>query len=385
MTFCPISKAKLTFSTSCRAVALFAEIGERMGMAPIDAAMTVMDLDNARTEIAHDEGDGPPGLRAIRNTERARHNAKRRQDSRGGDNRARDDQRVDVAALVRRGKCRVAKRGGRDEESAAVRNLDRRYPAHGASLHHRSAGSEHSIPTDGSNRRICPSRRLDTCEVIHELACAGRSVGAAFVARAISGVDARRVTQVDETLAVVPVVGTARSVDVDVQPRPCHDAAAGEDRLHDAARPGEIVDQAGAVLGRHDGIFNFTVGQRKGLGLSGNEEPLFVLKLDAARAQVVVGPRSALASRVIDLHSVNWLGSADAPFDCAVKVRSMRPPVAARVTPLAGNAARVELASAEEAVAPGQACVFYSAGDGPGRVLGGGWIKPAETVRTAAE
>lgn len=153
----------------------------------------------------------------------------------------------------------------------------------------------------------------------------------------------------------------------------------------DAARPGEIVDQAGAVLGRHDGIFNFTVGQRKGLGLSGNEEPLFVLKLDAARAQVVVGPRSALASRVIDLHSVNWLGSADAPFDCAVKVRSMRPPVAARVTPLAGNAARVELASAEEAVAPGQACVFYSAGDGPGRVLGGGWIKPAETVRTAAE
>ncbi|MBS0281696.1 MAG: tRNA 2-thiouridine(34) synthase MnmA, partial [Proteobacteria bacterium] len=77
----------------------------------------------------------------------------------------------------------------------------------------------------------------------------------------------------------------------------------------DAARPGEIVDQAGAVLGRHDGIFNFTVGQRKGLGLSGNEEPLFVLKLDAARAQVVVGPRSALASRVIDLHSVNWLAS----------------------------------------------------------------------------
>ena len=97
---------------------------------------------------------------------------------------------------------------------------------------------------------------------------------------------------------------------------------------------------------------------------------------DAVRAQVVVGPRSALASRVIDLHSVNWLASADAPFDCAVKVRSMRPPVAARVTPLGGNRARVELASAEEAVAPGQACVFYSTGDsvGQGRVLGGGWI-----------
>jgi tRNA-specific 2-thiouridylase len=155
----------------------------------------------------------------------------------------------------------------------------------------------------------------------------------------------------------------------------------------DAARPGEIVDQAGKLVGRHDGIFNFTVGQRKGLGLSGNEEPLFVLKLDAARAQVVVGPRSALASRVIDLHSVNWLAPADTPFECAVKVRSMRPPVAAKVTPLAGNQARVELASAEEAVAPGQACVFYSAGDsaGHGRVLGGGWIKRSEPLQTAAE
>jgi tRNA-specific 2-thiouridylase len=148
----------------------------------------------------------------------------------------------------------------------------------------------------------------------------------------------------------------------------------------DAARPGEIVDQSGAVLGRHDGIFHFTVGQRKGLGLSGKEEPLFVLKLDAARARVVVGPRSALAARSIELDNMNWLVRADAPFDCAVKVRSMRPPVAARVTPLAGNRARVDLAMAEDAVAPGQACVFYSAGDsvGHGRVLGGGWIRQAD-------
>ena len=65
--------------------------------------------------------------------------------------------------------------------------------------------------------------------------------------------------------------------------------------LADAARPGEIVDQSGAVLGRHDGIFHFTVGQRKGLGLSGKEEPLFVLKLDAARARVVVGPKREAA------------------------------------------------------------------------------------------
>jgi tRNA-specific 2-thiouridylase len=156
----------------------------------------------------------------------------------------------------------------------------------------------------------------------------------------------------------------------------------------DTARPGEIVDQAGAVLGRHDGIAHFTVGQRKGLGLSGNEEPLFVLKLDPVNARVMVGPRAALASTSILLKQVNWLSNPDAPFDARapfearVKVRSMRPPVAATVTPLSGGGARVELAAPEEAIAPGQACVFYGAGDS--RVLGGGWIQ-AETAITATE
>ena len=140
----------------------------------------------------------------------------------------------------------------------------------------------------------------------------------------------------------------------------------------DAARPGDIVDMTGKVLGRHDGIVNFTVGQRKGLGLSGNEEPLFVLKLDPVNARVVVGPRTALGSSCITLRDVNWLGPQDAPFEARVKVRSMRPPVAATVTPLAGGAARVELAAPEDAIAPGQACVFYEM-DGS-RVLGGGWI-----------
>jgi tRNA-specific 2-thiouridylase len=149
----------------------------------------------------------------------------------------------------------------------------------------------------------------------------------------------------------------------------------------DAARPGEIVDQAGIVLGRHDGIIHFTIGQRKGLGLSGKDEPLFVLKLDAARARVVVGPRSALQTSAITLGDMNWLARPDAPFDCTVKVRSMRPPVAATVTPLENGAARVALNAFEEAVAPGQACVFYRGT----QVLGGGWIKAAEAVRQAAE
>ena len=149
----------------------------------------------------------------------------------------------------------------------------------------------------------------------------------------------------------------------------------------DATRPGEVVDQAGLVLGQHEGIIHFTIGQRKGLGLSGNEEPLFVLSLDAARARVVVGPRSALSASAITLKDVNWLGDATQPFECAVKVRSMRPPVAARVTPLPGGAARVDLLAAEDAVAPGQACVFYQGK----RVLGGGWIAGSEPARIAAE
>ena len=149
----------------------------------------------------------------------------------------------------------------------------------------------------------------------------------------------------------------------------------------DAARSGDIVDKTGTVLGRHDGIANFTVGQRKGLSLSGNAEPLFVLKLDPVNARVVVGPREALGSSSMMLKDVNWLCAQDAPFAARVKVRSMRPPVLATVTPL-GSAARVELAASEDAIAPGQACVFYDP-DGS-RVLGGGWITGSQADQAAA-
>ena len=137
----------------------------------------------------------------------------------------------------------------------------------------------------------------------------------------------------------------------------------------DAGEPGEIVDEAGRVLGRHDGIVNFTIGQRKGLGLSGNEAPLFVVKLDAEARRVVVGPREALKTRRIVLKDVNWLADPADAANCAVKVRSMRPPVPARVS-VHPEGAEVELLEPEEGVAPGQACVFYK----DSRVLGGGWI-----------
>lgn len=149
-----------------------------------------------------------------------------------------------------------------------------------------------------------------------------------------------------------------------------------------ASVPGEIADLSGRVLGRHEGVIHYTVGQRKGLGLSGNGEPLFVVKLDAERARVIVGPREALAARTILLRDVNWLADVTDALDCAVKVRSMRPPVPARVTKLENGAASVELLDAEAGVAPGQACVFY-AREGT-RVLGGGFIVSAEPVRAAA-
>jgi tRNA-uridine 2-sulfurtransferase len=138
----------------------------------------------------------------------------------------------------------------------------------------------------------------------------------------------------------------------------------------EAGEPGDIVDESGRVLGRHQGIASFTVGQRKGLGLSGREEPLFVVAIEAPQRRVVVGPRASLQATSIRLHDVNWLADPAEASECGVKVRSMRAPVSAQVTAGANGAAVVHLAEPEEAVAPGQACVFYKGS----QVLGGGWI-----------
>ena len=150
----------------------------------------------------------------------------------------------------------------------------------------------------------------------------------------------------------------------------------------DAATPGDIVDGEGRVLGRHEGVIHFTVGQRKGLGLSGHGEPLFVVKLDAARSRVIVGPRDSLRIRTIELSDVNWLIDAPPLLECAVKVRSMRPAVPARVTAGSGGHVSVDLVGGEDGVAPGQACVFYERNGT--RVLGGGWIASAAPARVAA-
>jgi len=143
-----------------------------------------------------------------------------------------------------------------------------------------------------------------------------------------------------------------------------------------AAEPGDIVDSGGLVVGRHAGVLHYTVGQRRGLGIGGLAEPMYVVRLDVDRRQVIVGPKAMLATRRVRLKQVNWLGDAgfadQTDRAIRVRVRSTRPPVDAMLRALSATEAEVELLTPEDGVAPGQACVFYAA-EGS-RVLGGGWI-----------
>jgi tRNA-specific 2-thiouridylase len=136
------------------------------------------------------------------------------------------------------------------------------------------------------------------------------------------------------------------------------------------------------VLGRHDGVLRFTIGQRRGIGIASGE-PLYVVHIDAERARVVVGPREALETHKVHLRAVNWLGDAgleDVPtegIEVFAKVRSTRPPRPAILFHRNGQTS-VELAEGESGVAPGQACVLYSDDGAEARVLGGGFIARSE-------
>jgi tRNA-uridine 2-sulfurtransferase len=139
-----------------------------------------------------------------------------------------------------------------------------------------------------------------------------------------------------------------------------------------AADPGEVVDEAGRVLGRHDGIIHFTVGQRKGLGIAA-AEPLHVLRLEPRSRRVVVGPRAALGCRQVRLARMNWLAASppEAGLRVAVKLRSAQPPVPAHLVLDGAGGGQALLDEPAFGVTPGQACVVY---DGT-RLLGGGWIQ----------
>ena len=144
----------------------------------------------------------------------------------------------------------------------------------------------------------------------------------------------------------------------------------------EAADPGNIVDTEGNVLAKHEGVIHYTIGQRRGLGIGGLADPLYVVRLDAERKEVVVGPKSMLATRKIPVREINWLGdeplTSRPEWNIAVRVRSTRPPRDAILRPISATEAEVELLTAEEGVSPGQACVFYDPEST--RIFGGGWI-----------
>lgn len=135
---------------------------------------------------------------------------------------------------------------------------------------------------------------------------------------------------------------------------------------------GDIIHLDGRILGRHNGIINYTIGQRRGLGIS-SSEPLFVIKLDPDKHQVIVGPKEALAKTMIGVKEINWLSSPSS-FEngkkVTVKIRSSHPGLSATVINKGNSIADVIFDKPEYGVANGQACVFYEGT----RVLGGGWI-----------
>lgn len=146
----------------------------------------------------------------------------------------------------------------------------------------------------------------------------------------------------------------------------------------DATKPGDIRHLDGRVLGRHDGIIRFTIGQRRGLGIA-SRDPLYVIRIDAGHAEVIVGPREALATRDITLRDLNWLGETPleaipaSGIEVFARVRSTRAPKPALLR-LGIDGPMVELLDGEEGIAPGQACVLYADASPQARVLGGGTI-----------
>ncbi|WP_026620247.1 tRNA 2-thiouridine(34) synthase MnmA [Ensifer sp. WSM1721] len=154
-----------------------------------------------------------------------------------------------------------------------------------------------------------------------------------------------------------------------------------------AALAGEIVHLDGRVLGTHEGILHYTIGQRRGIGVA-TGEPLYVVYLDARSRRVIVGPREALETRRVYLRDVNWLGdeeldeAATRGFECFAKVRSTRQPAPAVLRSDAAGL-YVELVEGEAGVAPGQACALYSAPGEDARVYGGGFIRKSEREPTA--
>ncbi len=167
----------------------------------------------------------------------------------------------------------------------------------------------------------------------------------------------------------------AESQEICFVPEGDYAAVVEEIRPEALQRKGEIVDAGGNVLGRHEGIHRFTVGQRHGLGISDANRPLYVSRIDAEKGQIVVGDRRDLETKTAWIERVNWTaGETPAkPERARVQIRHRHEGAVARLHPLAAGRVRVEFESPVEAVTPGQAAVFYDVEQNE-EVLGGGWI-----------
>jgi tRNA-specific 2-thiouridylase len=142
---------------------------------------------------------------------------------------------------------------------------------------------------------------------------------------------------------------------------------------HLPKEPGDIVTTSGEVLGRHTGLHQFTVGQRKGLGLSGGQPPMYVVALDRQRNRLIVGEDQELRRATCEVRDVNWIPCVvpERPVQAMVRIRNRHEPAEAEITPLDATTARVQFREPQRAITPGQAAVFYACE----RVLGGGWIR----------
>jgi tRNA-specific 2-thiouridylase len=175
----------------------------------------------------------------------------------------------------------------------------------------------------------------------------------------------------------LPVAEKPDSQDICFVPTGHYSALVGRMRP-ETLRPGEIVDRAGAVVGRHGGIAQVTVGQRRGLGVAAAER-LYVVGIDSASRRVTVAPRRDAACATAELIEVSWLAPPAEGATVEVKHRANEPAVAASIERVAADLGRVRFLEPQVGVAPGQACVVYRGS----RVLGGGWISAAPLLAAA--
>ncbi|TCP34430.1 tRNA (5-methylaminomethyl-2-thiouridylate)-methyltransferase [Rhodothalassium salexigens DSM 2132] len=196
-----------------------------------------------------------------------------------------------------------------------------------------------------------------------------------FLRFPLGGLEKDRVRQLADAMGL-PVADKPDSQDICFVPNGDY-ARVIEGLRPGAAEPGDIVHVDGRRLGSHQGIIHYTIGQRRGLGVGGEGEPVYVVRLEPDTRRVVVGPKEALLAAGLDAKEVNWLAEPPGPEGRAVtvKIRNTAEPVPARVV-LTGTGATVTFDRPEAGVSPGQAVVFF---DGE-RVLGGGWITRAESA-----